>query len=183
MSIDHIQGEKIILRGFRPEDAEPLWEGIHNEEFNKLTGTHGSFTREQIDAYVARQIARNDDSRASFIIALPDDSRAVGEVVINEIDRDNNSANIRIALFRSEDVNRGYGTEAMRLMVGYGFEHLGLHRISLSVYAFNPRAVRAYEKVGFVQEGVLRDDLYWEGAYYDSIIMSILSHEWAGKAP
>jgi len=180
--IDRIEGEKIILRAFRKEDADTLWAGIHNEEFNKLTGSHADFTREQIDAYIARQVARDDDSRASFVIALPDDSRAVGEVVINEIDRDNNSANIRIAMFGDEDVNKGFGTEAMRLMVDYGFKNLRLHRISLGVYAFNPRAIRAYEKVGFKQEGVLRDDLYWDGEYYDSIIMSILEHEWTGLA-
>lgn len=180
-TINRIPGDKIVLRVFRPGDADTLWVSMENEEFNKLTGTHGNFTREQIDAYIARQIARDDDSRASFVIALPEDEmQALGEVVINEIDPDNHSANIRIAMFSDEHINKGYGTEAMRLMVDYGFKHLGLHRISLGVYAFNPRAIRAYEKVGFKREGVLRDDLYWKGEYVDSIIMSILAHEWNG---
>jgi len=180
-NIDRIQGEKIILRTFRREDAAALWNSMNNEEFNKLTGTHGNFTREQIDAYITRQISREDDSRASFVIALPEDEmQALGEVVINEIDPDNHSANIRIAMFSDAHVNKGYGTEAMRLMVDYGFKHLGLHRISLGVYAFNPRAIRAYEKVGFKREGVLRDELYWKGEYVDGIIMSILEHEWDG---
>jgi RimJ/RimL family protein N-acetyltransferase len=176
-----IKGKKIMLRRFRPDDLEPLWETINtNEEFNRLTGTHGTFSREQIENYNAKQVAADDDSRASFIIALPDDSRAVGEVVINEIDRDNNSGSIRISLFYTEDAGKGYGTEAMRLMVDYGFKYLKLHRISLTVYAFNPRAIRVYEKVGFKREGVMRDDLYWDGEYVDSIIMSILEHEWEG---
>lgn len=173
-----IRGEKIILRQFRPEDSQPLWESIGDKEFNRLTGTHATFTREMIDQYVARQNNPDDDSRAAFIIALPDDSRAVGEVVINEIDHDNHNANIRIALFYQADVSKGYGTEAMRLMVDYGFRQLGLHRISLTVYAFNPRAIRAYEKVGFKHEGILRDMLYWDGEYINGIIMSILAHEW-----
>ena len=63
-----------------------------------------------------------------------------------------------------------WGTEATRLIVGYGFEKLGLHRISLEVYAFNPRARRAYEKVGFVAEGVLRDALLWEGERVDATV-------------
>lgn len=173
-----LRGEKIMLRLFQAEDADPLWAGINNSEMNRLTGTHATFTREAIDAYIARQIANDDDERASFIIALPDDSRALGEVVINEIDRDNNSANIRIALFDEADLGKGYGTDAMRLMVNYGFRQLGLHRIELGVYAFNPRAIRSYEKVGFRVEGRLRDALYWEGDYVDMIIMSILAHEW-----
>lgn len=179
-TISPIRGEKIILRVFRPEDADPLWDSMGNEEFNKLTGTHATFTREMIDNYVAKQMLGDDDSRASFIIALPDDSSAVGEVVINDVDHDNKSANIRIAFFSEADVSKGYGTDAMRLMVDYGFKHMGLHRIELGVYAFNPRAIRAYEKVGFKREGVLRDALLWDGEYTDSIVMSILEHEWQG---
>lgn len=175
-----IKGKKIILRPFRSEDADALWDSMGNEEFNKLTGTQGTFSREQIDGYVTKQNDPNDDSRASFIMALPDDSRAVGEVVINEIDHDNRNGNIRISLFSGNDVNKGYGTEAMCLMVDYGFKQLNLHRISLTVYAFNQRAIRAYEKVGFKREGVERDVLYWDGEYIDGIIMSILEHEWQG---
>jgi RimJ/RimL family protein N-acetyltransferase len=131
-----------------------------------------------IDSYVARQISANDDDRASFIIAIGENLRAVGEVVINDVDHDNHSANIRIGLFSEQDFNKGYGTEAMQLMVDYGFKILNLHRISLGVYAFNPRAIRVYEKIGFKQEGILRDALYWDGKYVDGITMSILAHEW-----
>lgn len=174
-----LQGDKIILRPWRKSDADPLWDSIHNEEFNKLTGTHDSFTREQIDTYVDNQIAAaGSQDRGTFIIALPDTDEAIGEVVINEVDHDNHSGNIRIGMFSDEHVGKGYGTEAMRLMVGYGFDYLNLHRIELGVYAFNPRAIRAYEKAGFVKEGVRRDALCWNGEYYDSIDMSILRHEW-----
>ena len=74
--------------------------------------------------------------------------------------------------------DRGLGTEATRLIVGYGFERLGLHRISLEVYAFNPRARRAYEKAGFRPEGVLRESLRYDGEWIDATVMSILAPEW-----
>jgi len=173
-----IQGKKITLRPFRSEDADPLWDSLHNELMNKLTGTHETFTREMIDNYIDRQIKADDDERASFIIAVGDDLRTVGEVVINDIEHANHSANIRISLFSEDDLNKGYGSEAMYLMVDYGFKILNLHRISLGVYAFNPRAIHVYEKIGFKQEGVLRDSLYWKGEYIDEIIMSILADEW-----
>ena len=73
---------------------------------------------------------------------------------------------------------RGLGTEATRLIVGYGIEELGLHRIELGVYSFNPRAQRAYEKAGFVVEGVRREALLWDGEWVDSIVMSVLASEW-----
>jgi RimJ/RimL family protein N-acetyltransferase len=64
------------------------------------------------------------------------------------------------------------------LVVGYGFEELGLHRISLEVYSFNPRARHVYDKVGFVAEGVLRDALRWGDGWVDATLMSILAPDW-----
>jgi RimJ/RimL family protein N-acetyltransferase len=64
------------------------------------------------------------------------------------------------------------------MITGYGFEVLGLHRIDLEVYSFNPRARHVYEKVGFVAEGVLRDALRWDGHWVDATVMSVLAPEW-----
>ncbi len=69
----------------------------------------------------------------------------------------------------------GSATEATRLVVGYGLEELGLHRITLGVYAFNPRARRAYEKAGFVVEGRMRDALLWDGEWVDEIRMAVVA--------
>ncbi len=79
----------------------------------------------------------------------------VGEAVLNEWDSGNRSCSFRIALAEAGQ-DRGLGTEALRLIVGYGFERLGLHRISLGVFAFNPRARRAYEKAGFAAETAMK---------------------------
>jgi RimJ/RimL family protein N-acetyltransferase len=92
-------------------------------------------------------------------------------------DHSNRSCNFRV-LFGPRGRDRGLGTESTRLIVGYGFERLGLHRISLEVYAFNPRARRVYDKVGFVAEGVLRDALRWDDQWVDATVMSILAPEW-----
>lgn len=81
--------------------------------------------------------------------------------------------NFRIALL-PHAVGRGYGTEATRAVVDHGFAVLGLHRIELEVYAFNPRAQRVYENCGFVVEGRRRDALCWEGTWYDAITMAVL---------
>src|SRR6202042_2579830 len=85
-----------------------------------------------------------------------------GEGVLNGWDKGNHSCNFR-TLIGPGGRDRGLGTEALRLIVGYGFEQLGLHRISLEVYAFNPRARHVYEKAGFVAEGVLREALRYGG--------------------
>jgi RimJ/RimL family protein N-acetyltransferase len=106
--------------------------------------------------------------------------RCVGEVVLNDWSEGNQSCGFRIWL-GPDGQGRGLGTEATRLIVGYGFGHLGLHRISLEVYSFNPRARRAYESAGFRAEGVLRDALRYNDQWIDATVMSILAHEWAGR--
>lgn len=141
----------------------------------RLTGTHDTFTREQIEAYVQSNI--EGKGRYAWVICLLDDT-AIGEVVINQVDEDNRSANIRIALFDPIYYGKGYGTEAMRLAVDYAFRQVKLHRLELGVFDFNPRAIRVYEKLGFRLEGTQRDALLWEGEYHDQHIMSILEDEW-----
>ena len=74
---------------------------------------------------------------------------------------------------------RKAASEATRMVLRHAFESLGLHRVSLEVYAFNPRGQRAYEKVGFVREGVRREALRFDGQWVDSILMAVLDHEWA----
>jgi RimJ/RimL family protein N-acetyltransferase len=76
---------------------------------------------------------------------------------------------------------RGLGTEATQLIIGHGFGYLGLHRISLEVYAFNPRAKHVYEKAGFCAEGVLREALRYNDQWIDATVMSILGREWVAR--
>lgn len=169
-------GKNVYLRPHEQQDKEIIFAGAHEPVGGKLTGTHGTFTMQQIEAYIENNA--KDDSRAGWVICTIDD-RVVGEVVINNIDADNHSADIRIAVFDPADFGKGYGTAALSLAIDYGFSVLKLHRIVLGVYAFNPRAIHVYEKkLGFKREGVMRDALFWEGEYHDEIIMSILEHEW-----
>lgn len=81
-----------------------------------------------------------------------------------------------------EHVGLGYGSAATRLMLAYGFEELGLHKVELTVWAYNDSALRAYERCGFVREGVRREAVFHAGAYHDQVLMGILEREyWAAK--
>ena len=73
---------------------------------------------------------------------------------------------------------QGYGPEVTRLVLRHSFRTLNLNRISLHVKEFNVRGIRAYEKVGFVQEGILRQDHYHDGRYHNVILVAILKDEW-----
>ncbi len=121
---------------------------------------------------------RNDQAgRLDPAVAGKAGGGCAGEAVLNQWDPGNDSRNFRI-LIGPDGRDRGLGTEATRLIVGYGFERLGLHRVSLEVYAFNPRARRAYEKAGFRAEGILRESLRYNGERADATVTSIPAREW-----
>jgi RimJ/RimL family protein N-acetyltransferase len=164
-------GERVVLRPFRPDDADVMWESFGDAESNRLTGTHTVFTEEAVRAYYANRNEQVD--RLDLAVEDQASGRCVGEVVLNDWNPDNRCCGFRI-LLTADGRGRGLGTEATQLIVGYGFDVLGLHRIELEVYQFNPRARRTYEKVGFVAEGLMRDALLWDGEWIDATLMSML---------
>ena len=111
-------------------------------------------------------------------IKQKDDWLLIGTTGLFDIAWRSRKAEIGIMIGEKSFWNQGYGTEAMLLMLQHGFETLNLHRIYLKVYSTNPRAIRAYEKVGFVHEARLREAHYDSGIYTDDLIMSVLRHEW-----
>lgn len=174
-------GERVLLRPFGPADAAAMHASTLDEESMRLTGTRRTFTPEEIRAW-CEKIA-TAEGRVDLAVVAKDGGEFLGEVVLNEIDEENLDANFRIALAAERYFGRGYGTEAARLMVRYGFEALGLHRIELEVFAFNPRAVRVYEKLGFRHEGRKRRAHFQDGAWHDVLLMGLLRDEFAADRP
>ncbi len=150
-----------------------VWRSRQDADIRRLTGTHTVLTQDQVREELQTWPGRDD--RADWAIIRTDDSSYLGEVALNQLDRDNQSMNYRIALRGTDVVGQGYGTEAGDAVVNFGLGVLGLHRIGLGVYAFNERAVNSYRKLGFEIEGRLRQALYWEDEWYDEIVMSKLA--------
>ena len=102
----------------------------------------------------------------------------IGSCGYHEINWRNRSGEIGIVIGDRSYWGRGFGVDATRTLVRWGFDTLGLNRIYLRVYADNARAIRCYEKVGFSAEGRLRQDNFHDGAYRDTLIMALLLSEW-----
>ncbi|MEU4745657.1 GNAT family protein [Actinosynnema sp. NPDC023658] len=170
-----LTGELVVLRPVTADDVPALAPMLRDAEVTRLTGSHGEPDEVRLRAWYATR--GREDGRLDLAVVERATGEVVGEAALNNWDRANESCGFRISLVPGA-AGRGLGTEATRLIVGHGFERLGLHRISLEVYAFNPRARRVYEKVGFVAEGVLRDALLWQGERVDAAVMSILRPEW-----
>lgn len=172
-----LTGSLVVLRPVRVSDAPALAASAREPEVNRLTGTHATFTLAQLERWYASR-AEHDD-RLDLAIVERTTSETVGEVVLNDLTVHNRSCGFRIALFGRRFFGRGLGTEASRMVLAHAFETVGLHRVALEVYAFNPRARHVYEKIGFSHEGILRHALHWQGDWIDAHLMAILADEWA----
>lgn len=113
-----------------------------------------------------------------FAILTLTEKKLIGNCGLHNADLKNRSATFGIVIGEKEYWSKGYGTDATRTLLRFGFSELGLNRVELEVYDFNPRAMRAYEKAGFRRDGMHRQGLYRNGKFHDEIIMCILREEW-----
>ena len=170
-------GAGVMLRPFRAADLPVLSVILDDPDVRRYTGSaHLNFDEATLMRVFTERATRTD--RLDLAVVDLATGEFVGEVVLNEWDRHNRACGFR-TLLGPRGRGRGLGTEATRLIVGHGFEAVGLHRIQLSVFDFNPRARRVYEKVGFTAEGIEREALWQDGVWSDAIRMSLLAHEWA----
>jgi RimJ/RimL family protein N-acetyltransferase len=176
-----IQHGRVFLRPPEREDV-PLFVSWFNDWRTVRTlGRRGPMARWAEDRWFDGMPDWWGRSDYMFVACLLEDDRPIGNCGLHEIDRDNGSAMLGIAIGRPEDRGRGHGTEMLQALVGFGFDQLRLERIWLDVYATNPGARRVYERVGFVHEGTLRHAVFREGQHLDVVRMSILGAEWRAQ--
>jgi RimJ/RimL family protein N-acetyltransferase len=126
-----------------------------------------------------RELSPVDDS---FAIHVKDEEDPVGVISLMNISDANESAELSVIVGHPDDRRRGYGTEAIELLLRYAFEQLGLHRVGLSAFEFNGEAIAAYEKLGFAIEGRYRQAIKRNSRFHDAILMSIMKGEWQAGA-
>lgn len=177
-------GDQVILRPAVGADAPALHTLMNDVEVAILTGSVSTSTPgpEELEDFSLQQLREiydrwsDAEDRIVWTIREPSSEEIIDEALLMDLDLRNRSCGFRIWLGASR--GRGLGTEATQLAVGHAFESQRLHRVSLEVYAFNPRARRAYENVGFRLEGTLREALAFDDGWVDAHVMSILAHEW-----
>ena len=174
-----LAGPRVVLRPFADADFPAIREALRDPEVVRLTGSRPIVwdepTEQRLREWYRSRAGQSD--RLDLAVEERATGQWVGEVVLNEWDPDRRSCNFR-TMFGPRGRDRGLGTEAVRLLVGYGFAELGLRRITLEVYAINPRARRTYEKVGFVAEDVLRNVLRTPEGWADATVMAIEADAW-----
>ena len=179
MQAPFLIGDNVYLRAIEMEDAPHFVEWLNDPEVRRYLARNFpplNLGREQ--EWIENLY--KDQSRVVFGIVLKTSDKLIGSTGFEGIDWRNRRAGFGIAIGDKTEWSKGTGTEATKLVVRYGFDTLNLNRIALHVFDHNPRAMRVYEKAGFVKEGVLRQDRYVNGAYRDTIVMGILREEWKG---
>ncbi len=126
------------------------------------------------------QIARNDPTRLSFVIETLD-GVPIGNIVLIGVDPVHRRAELGIAIGEKGDWGRGYGTDAIRVVLRFAFEVLNLRRVELITDIDNERGIRAYEKCGFVREGLLREHRLIDGRPIDSVAMAVIRSDWEAR--
>jgi RimJ/RimL family protein N-acetyltransferase len=176
-----LPGDRIVLRPTRREDLLRLWELLEDLEVVVLSMS-GPVRPVSFDRYQAeyeRSIAEPRSDLIRFVVEV--DGEIVGQCQLHGVDHFNRRCDLGIELGR-EYWGKGYGQDAVRTLVEYAFTHLDMNRIGLQVLADDPRAVGAYARARFVEEGRLRLHALVEGTYRVELVMAILREEWRGTS-
>lgn len=164
-------GKRVRLEPLTEAVFDAVWSMLQEPEGRRLTGTHASFTAGEVREWLTSR--RDHHDRADWAVLRIADGEFLGEAVVLDFDPVNETAGYRVALSHPRLYGQGYGTEITRLVVDYALDTVGLYRLGLEVFDFNPRAIHVYEKCGFRVEGVKRGALLWDEERHDTVLMSI----------
>lgn len=174
---DAIEGRIVVLRRHDARNLAAFTRWYADPEVARLTRYQdGPMRAEEVRRFFEARVA--GVGSLALAIHLRQTNRLIGTCAFSQLDGDNGSALFHITIGERDCWGRGYGTEATALMLDHAFGVLGLHRVALAVFAFNERALHAYRKVGFVEEGRARQAIWRDGGWHDEVQMSILEDEW-----
>lgn len=177
-----IEGKNVRLRSLELSDVDELTKGWNNLELRNLGGgAHLDPASQHEEEEWVKNTWKERQERRSFVFAIEEilNKKLLGTVSLFNLDWVNRSAILGIAIYRSENRGRGYGSEAICLALDFAFKNLNLNRVELETFDFNERAQRIYRKIGFKDVGRKREARFIDDAYRDVILMDILREEWS----
>lgn len=171
-----LKGERVGLRPPRKESIHAYLAWMNDLDILQYILRVRPMSLAEEEEWFANLSKRPDD--VVFEIASVEAGAPVGSCGLHRISSSNRSAELGIVIGDKSLWGKGYGREAMGLLCRYGFDVLNLNRIGLSVYEYNARGIRCYERLGFKHEGRRRAARFWNGKYWDILEMGLLESEW-----
>jgi RimJ/RimL family protein N-acetyltransferase len=181
---DIFRGKLVRITSESPKDlGEPYARWSLDSEFWRLmdSGITRPFSAKATEKFLEEMLIDPRGDSFLFSIRTLEDDRMVGDIGLGIAGWPQADAFVGIALGDRNLWGKGYGTDAMNIILRYAFQELNLRRVTLNVFEYNPRAVRSYEKVGFRQEGRVRGALLREGRRWDMLYMGISRQEWLAQ--
>lgn len=179
-----LKGEKTILRPIKMADAPRFVKWLSDDEVNKFTTRKFTTYKKELEE-TKKWIKNFSKYKNDLQFAIDTKEKIhIGSIALKNIDKRDSNATMDILIGDKNYWNRGYGSDAMKVLLNFGFKKLNLHKINLDgggVYEYNLRAIKAYKRLGFKKEGVNRESVLYKGKFYDCIPMGILRSEWLKK--
>lgn len=169
-----ILGEKTRLRAIEREDVPRFVDWLNDPEVAYYLGRLPLLSRAEEERWFEETLK---DGRHRILAIDTKEGVHIGSIGLHNLDWKNGSGELGIMIGDKNYWGKGYGTDAVRSLLRFGFQDLNLHRIFLRVYDFNPRAIRCYEKCGLQREGLHRDAAFINGQYHHELVMGLLRPE------
>lgn len=176
-------GKRIRLRAVEREDVQKFHEWVNDPEVTRGLALYLPMSMQDEQNWF-EGLSKRDPNQRPFAIEMRKGRawKLIGNCGVFDIELIHRSAELGIMIGDKDEWSKGYGSEAMTLLLRHCFETLNLNRAFLRVYEDNVRAVRSYEKAGFVLEGRLREAVYKHGKYENVLFMSVLRSEWTSRS-
>jgi RimJ/RimL family protein N-acetyltransferase len=171
-------GPRLYLRAPELDELDDLIRWVTHPDVRRHLSRRFPLNRVQEEGWLRGLDPQRD---VVLVLVLRESQRAIGCAGLHGLGGPDRQAELGIAIGEPDAWGQGYGREAIELLLGYGFDELGLHRVHLNVWATNARAIACYERLGFVREGLRREVHWQDGAWIDGVLMSLLDREWAAR--
>ncbi len=168
-------GNKVTLRALEPNDALAVYQWGLDSETVRLAD-RVSFPR-SLGAIQQRLQSVPPPFSDDHELGIEAEGRLVGLIQLFRTERRDRTAWLGVLIGDRLERGKGYGTEAIRLLMRFAFRELNYQKVNLNVFSFNPRAIAIYEKMGFIHEGRIRRTLYADGQYHDQVLMGMIAEE------
>ena len=174
-------GKKVRLRAYNREDIPVKLRYINDAEIAYLLTDDIPYPIMLHEEEKWFESISSQADRYKFAIETIDDNHFIGGCSINDVDWKNSVATVGIFIGNKDYWGNGYGSDAMNILISFIFNQMNINKIRLICYSFNKRAIKSFEKCGFVIEGTLRKEVFKDGCYYDKIAMGIFREDFLSK--
>lgn len=172
-------GPRVRLTALRPDDTATVVRWYEDSAFLRQFDSSPAFPRSAARLHDFLNETGKPETAYRFGIRLHHTDDLIGLIDLDGIEWSNGLAWLAVGIGEAAYRGQGYGSDALGLMLRFAFHELNLHRIQLTVFSYNTRAIRLYERLGFTREGVLREYLQRDGQRFDVYQYGLLAREWA----